>query len=587
MKTSDFPNIQGYTPLKKCGQGAYGSVWIVKDFSGREVALKIIDKNALGDCWQREYYGLITYRQKIKKHINLVEIYHIEDRDSFFYYTMELADNLADNSNYIPSTFDNWVQRYGALEYDNIVFIFNHILDGIKALHAEGLIHRDIKPENIIFVDNIPKLSDIGLMTSHNKSLSLVGTQAFMAPELLADKKVRVPEQIDLYALGKTLYIALTGNSVDAYPSIEPIVLRDARNKLLNHVIKTSCHPSASCRFNSAEEFQSALNGEFKFRYILFSFIHHLLIALGLPFILFINSLLYIWRKPVLRSIAIFAFLTGSVFFVHKYLKYMQLKYRNSMGILSKDEEEEYYRLIKQDNVSMQEKQRLQEIKDKVQRFRSSADINNFSSEKKLNKQKKNTKIYSLHKDSFNGWLFKNKKDISIDNGIITFWENADCDMALADLKLPNDYKITFSLHLKQNSLIQFLVYSPESLRLSDSAIENNLANLDNCSPASYYWSIKNGQLGNFMMRCYGSGGFKYHPFGKHKQPTMSLGNNKQLNIAIQKTDSIVRIYCNDKLLYSPVGNVFNGGRFRIRVSERQPGSNIKISNLCIFDVSP
>ena len=36
----------------------------------------------------------------------------------------------------------------------------------LEHLHAHGLVHRDIKPSNIIFVNGVPKLADIGLVTS-------------------------------------------------------------------------------------------------------------------------------------------------------------------------------------------------------------------------------------------------------------------------------------------------------------------------------------------------------------------------------------------------------------------------------------
>ena len=50
-------------------------------------------------------------------------------------------------------------------------------------LHRHGLIHRDIKPANIIFVGGIPKLADIGLVTSFADACSFVGTEGFIAPE--------------------------------------------------------------------------------------------------------------------------------------------------------------------------------------------------------------------------------------------------------------------------------------------------------------------------------------------------------------------------------------------------------------------
>ena len=38
-------------------------------------------------------------------------------------------------------------------------------LTDLAGLHARGLVHRDIKPSNVIFVNGVPKLADIGLVS--------------------------------------------------------------------------------------------------------------------------------------------------------------------------------------------------------------------------------------------------------------------------------------------------------------------------------------------------------------------------------------------------------------------------------------
>ena len=95
----------------------------------------------------------------------------------------------------------------------------------IEAFHSEGLIHRDLKAENF-FVGRkqIVKLGDFGESThrrteesTKTKRMTILGTVAFMAPELIAAKR-HYTEAIDIYALAITLWEIWTGK--DPYEDI-------------------------------------------------------------------------------------------------------------------------------------------------------------------------------------------------------------------------------------------------------------------------------------------------------------------------------------------------------------------------------
>jgi serine/threonine protein kinase len=172
-----------------CGCGAYGEVWQAEDISGRRLAIKIVSKKMYGDGWQREFNGTKNYCQAISSHPNLIQVMHVGEDDKYFFYTMELADNLAEpGKSYYADTLADRIAARGPLSSEQLVVMTEHLLSGVGRLHQAGLIHRDIKPANIIFIDGIPKLSDIGFVTKLDGSMSMAGTVGFMPPEELLGK---------------------------------------------------------------------------------------------------------------------------------------------------------------------------------------------------------------------------------------------------------------------------------------------------------------------------------------------------------------------------------------------------------------
>ena len=69
-------NIKAYQPVCLCGQGAYGSVYLVCDAVGTFYALKIVRKTS--GNWEREFRGLKHYKNQVPEHPNLIKIFHIE-----------------------------------------------------------------------------------------------------------------------------------------------------------------------------------------------------------------------------------------------------------------------------------------------------------------------------------------------------------------------------------------------------------------------------------------------------------------------------------------------------------------------------
>jgi eukaryotic-like serine/threonine-protein kinase len=154
---------------------------------------------------------------------------------------------------YVPGTdLRRLVRSQGPLTLRQAASVVMQASVGLEYAHARGLIHRDIKPGNILVTpEGVAKVSDLGLAGFMHEAESdpllgkIVGTPDYLAPELI-DNANLVSHVSDIYALGCTLYYAVTGKV--------PFPGGSTAEKLRRHRLETPWHPR---RFNPeiSEEF--------------------------------------------------------------------------------------------------------------------------------------------------------------------------------------------------------------------------------------------------------------------------------------------------------------------------------------------
>ena len=259
------PVVPDHELLRQVGRGSYGEVWLARNVMGSFRAVKVVYRASFDSerPYEREFSGLQKFEPVSRTHPGLVSILHMgrNAQDGYFYCVMEVADDIARGQTIEPETYQartlaREAAKRGRLPLAECLELGMALAAALGHLHSHGLIHRDIKPSNIIFVNGIPKLADIGLVTQIGTKATFVGTEGYLPPEGPGSPGA------DLYSLGRVLYEISMGQTQEQFPEL-PTRLRelpDAAGLMsLNGLVLKACAPQAAQRFRSAEELQAAL----------------------------------------------------------------------------------------------------------------------------------------------------------------------------------------------------------------------------------------------------------------------------------------------------------------------------------------
>ena len=212
--SSDQPNslsasFGDYEILGELGRGGQGVVYRARHRTlDRIVALKTIPPTHIASREAAERFRLEASAASRLDHPNIVPIYDSGVADGFFFYSMKLLErgNIGDLP--APSTPQDFRQ---------IARLLSKISQAVHHAHQRGLLHRDLKPSNILLdAQNQPHIADFGLArfldqdSSLTLNQALLGTPAYLAPEVAAGGATRATIQSDVYALGAILYQLLT-----------------------------------------------------------------------------------------------------------------------------------------------------------------------------------------------------------------------------------------------------------------------------------------------------------------------------------------------------------------------------------------
>lgn len=147
---------------------------------------------------------------------NIVKVNEHFDANNTSYYVMEYLDG---------GDLRHYVNKNGALSESEALSKMIPIARAVEYLHKDGLLHLDIKPDNIVLKEDattgeiIPVLIDFGIakhFDKHGKPTSrpiAKGASDGYAPMEQYTGITKFAPEIDVYALGATLYFCLTNSN--------------------------------------------------------------------------------------------------------------------------------------------------------------------------------------------------------------------------------------------------------------------------------------------------------------------------------------------------------------------------------------
>ena len=183
--------------------------------------MKVISRARAGsrDPAGREVASLVRLEANLRRrHPNLLAIHHVGETAEHLFYVMDLADNLANqtdpiSSTYCPATLENCLAA-GPLSVAECERCAKQLLAALACLHEAGMVHRDVKPANCLFLGGELKLGDFGLLTAADRTVSRLGTLRYMPPDGCMDARA------DVYAAGLVIYEMLTGFGTERFPCL-------------------------------------------------------------------------------------------------------------------------------------------------------------------------------------------------------------------------------------------------------------------------------------------------------------------------------------------------------------------------------
>ncbi len=280
--------VSNYQVIRLVGRGGMGEVYEALDRKlNRRVAIKVLNINKLSTETLTRIDREAAIQSRLN-HPNIVTIYEFRKHENPPLIVMELVDG---------KPLDQVLQGK-PISPQKAATVVAKLARAINYAHKMGVLHRDLKPSNILITGELPdddhdsqtnsstpetwslKVIDFGLskwlvsdVTNGLTSITnIVGTPAYIAPELTRSGSQQVGPSPDIHALGVILYECLIGrppfvaeNALQTLDLIRnrepvaPVVLMPLLQRDLNTICLKCLEKDPAKRYTTALELAEEL----------------------------------------------------------------------------------------------------------------------------------------------------------------------------------------------------------------------------------------------------------------------------------------------------------------------------------------
>lgn len=267
----------GFGIIYKAWDTKLESIVAVKEFFASRLMTRaagekavIINKKSQAEFDYRKTRFLAEARNMAKfgTHRSIPNVFEFFEDNGTAYIVMELLHGQGLNE-YLQ-------QVDGKVDQDFVILVANEVGNALISLHQQGIIHRDVAPDNVYICSDKElriKLLDLGaakLADTTDDVIDIILKPGY-SPVEQYDNTKGIGTWTDVYALGATLYVMLTGIKPDESTNrkindivIPPHELDESIPENLSNAIMKAMAIEKHMRFKTVAEFLKALNGEKK-----------------------------------------------------------------------------------------------------------------------------------------------------------------------------------------------------------------------------------------------------------------------------------------------------------------------------------